>query len=294
MQKKFFLLFVLFLTEAFCQSISFPEAPELFLPDVVSTARSEIKITFSKDGRTMLWGTIGWENGKGGWDIWQSTKTKDGWSKPSPVSFNSDSNDFDPCFSAEGSTVYFFSNRAGGFGGDDLYKAAFDQSTGTFSKAINMGPRFNTKGDEWGPTESPDGKSFMYCTDGFNGIGKHDVFVCAKNEEGWGIPENLKQINSIEDDFDPVFLHDNKTIIFTRKINEDEALLYVSYLKKEEYSAPVQLDTNMNVKQCWNLGSSINPAEPMYIYYSTRIPINTKGRLDIYRTVYFLSESELR
>ncbi|MBI2419871.1 MAG: PD40 domain-containing protein [Ignavibacteriales bacterium] len=290
MQKKFFLFFVLFLSEAFCQSISFPEAPQLFMPDMVCTANSEIKITFSKDGNTMLWGTIGWENGKGGWDIWQSTKTKDGWSKPSPVSFNSDSNDFDPCFSADGRIVYFFSNRVGGFGGDDLYQAAYDNSTGTFSQPTNLGNQFNTKGDEWGPTESPDGKKFMYCTDGFNRIGKHDVFICLKNAEDWGAPENLKPLNSLEDDFDPVFLHDGKTIIFTRKINGEEAFLFISYLGKEGYTEPVQLSSQVNVPLCWTLGASLNPSEKSYIYYATRIPGNTKGRLDIYRIYYSLSE----
>lgn len=290
MQKLFFLFVILIIGESLCQSINFLEKPELFLPGLVSTEKSEIKITFSKGGDIMLWGGIGWKNGKGGWDIWESRKTGSEWSQPKPVSCNSDSNDFDPCFSADDQTLYFFSNRPGGFGGDDLYSVAFDTATKTFGEPVNMGGQFNTAGDEWGPTVSPDGKKFMYCTDGFSGKGKHDIFICNREENGWGRAENAGNINSNEDDFDPVFLNDNETIVFTRKINEVEALLFISYKKKGVYTEPVRLDSTINVSDCWNLGSSVNPAETSFLYYSTQFANNTKGRLDIYRVKYELKK----
>ena len=96
---------------------------QLWLPDQVSTPKSEVRITFSPDGKRMLWGAIGWSDGGGGWDIYESERSTSGWSKPHVVSFDSTANDFDPSFAPDGSGVYFFSNRNDDFGKDDIYFA---------------------------------------------------------------------------------------------------------------------------------------------------------------------------
>jgi len=287
--KKWLLVLHLFsFSVLLAQRIEFKGTPELFLPDFLSTDKSEIKITFSPDGSLMLWGTIGWENGIGGWDIWQSEKTADGWSKPKPASFNSKENDFDPCFSPDGKAIYFFSNRPGGFGGDDIYYASYDAGSKTFGAPINMGAKFNTKGDEWGPSFSADGNTFIYCTDGFNGKGAHDVYISYRMKDGWSNPVNIEAINSPEDDFDPLLLNNGGAIIFTRKHSEDEALLYISFLKGDKYTTPVPVSDIMNVKGTWNLGSSLDPLDNSNIYYSTYNEKNGKGRMDIYKIKYAL------
>lgn len=292
MKKMLFAILLMNISISVCQSINFSGEPELFAPGVVSTEVSEVKITFSKDGKLVLWGAIGREKGLGGFDIWQSEKTETGWGQPKAVSFNSVDNDFDPSFSADGKFVYFFSNRPGGIGGDDLYYVQFDSKTHLFANPVNMGNKFNTSGDEWGPSESIDGSKFLFCTDGPKGKGKHDIYICDRTSEGWSAPRNINNINSIEDDFDPVILHDGKTIIFTRRFSEDEAYLYVSFLSEDGYSTPVRISSKMNIPGTWNFGSSLDPMDNKYIYYSTRIKDNTKGRLDIYRIKYNLSAKE--
>src|SRR5262245_50574770 len=97
-------------------------AAELIAPGVASSEFSEVRLAVSPDGNTMLWGSTNRPGGPGGWDIWVSRQGTAGWSKPQSVSFNSVSNDFDPAFSPDGRYVYFFSNRPGGAGGDDLYR----------------------------------------------------------------------------------------------------------------------------------------------------------------------------
>src|SRR5262245_20259311 len=150
---------------------------QLWLPDQVSTPKSEVRITFSPDGTRMLWGAIGWSDGKTGWDIYESQRSGNSWTKPVVASFNSTANDFDPSFAPDGSGVYFFSNRAGGFGKDDIYFAPFDASTGRYGAASNLGKAINTAGDEWAPVVAPDGKRLMFASDGHGGRGKHDLFV---------------------------------------------------------------------------------------------------------------------
>ena len=286
--KHIFLLMLSLTLCLYSQSIKFDGEPELFLPGIISVEGSQVKITFSKDGNLVLWGEINRTPGVGGFDIWQAEKSDTGWTNPHPVSFNSTDNDFDPCFSADGGTVYFFSNRPGGFGGDDIYNVGFDPETKKFGDAVNIGSEINTSGDEWGPVESSDGMKFLFCTDGAGGKGEHDVFVCNKVENAWSNPELINEINSPEDDFDPIFLSDGKSILFTRKMNEDEAYLYISRYSDAGYSVPERLDSTINNKNTWNFGSSVNHNEKSAFYYSSYCEDNTMGRLDIYKVNYNL------
>jgi TolB protein len=186
---------------------------QLWLPDVVSTPKSEVRITFSPDGKRMLWGAIGWGDGKNGWDIYESERSTDGWSTPRAVSFNSTANDFDPSFAPDGSGVYFFSNRDGGFGKDDLYFAPFDAKTGGYAAAKNLGAKINSAGDEWAPVVSSDGKRLMFASDGHGGRGKHDLFIAHRRGDGWSEIENLAELNTPEEDFDATFLHDGFSVV---------------------------------------------------------------------------------
>lgn len=263
---------------------------EVFQPHLISTEKSEIKITFSPDGNRCLWGTLSWDGGKGGWDIWESVKKGGAWQTPVNVSFNSDANDFDPSFAPDGSGVYFFSNRAGGVGGDDIYFVAFDRASGIYGAARNLGAGINSAGDEWGPTVSPDGKRLMFCTDGRGGAGKHDIFIAPKTKSGWGVPVRLEgEINSALDDFDPTFLDDGQTIVFSsERKGKDDVDLYVSYPVKGKYSAPEMLSNLVNSKEGFEIGSAVSLAEPGYLYFTTQNAQTGVGYSDIYRIKYSL------
>ncbi|EKS08196.1 OmpA family protein [Leptospira santarosai] len=62
----------------------------------------------------------------------------------------------------DGRTIYFSSNRPGGFGGYDLYKSTL-LPNGNFSEPINLGPEINTAGDEAFYLEAGDGSTFYFC-----------------------------------------------------------------------------------------------------------------------------------
>jgi Tol biopolymer transport system component len=288
--KLIYLILCSINTIAFDQSVYFVGTPEIFAPGIVNVGTSQVKVTFSKGGKLVLWGDIKREGGADGLDIWMAYKIDSVWSNPKPVNFNTSFNDFDPSFSADGNILYFFSNRPGGEGGDDIYFTAYDSITQNFGEPVNMGKNINTPGDEWGPAESLDGKKFMYCTDGRQGKGQHDIFICKKVNGEWNEPKSMDAINSIADDFDPVFLSDCTTIIFTRKLNDDEAYLYVTYLTDEGYSKPEKLDEQLNIPGTWNFGSSLSSVWPDILYYSTHAETGGQGRLDIYKVRYFLKK----
>lgn len=115
-----------------------------------------------------------------------------------------------PAFSPDGSELYFASNRPGGFGGIDLYKAT-KLANGDFGNAVNLGPAVNTPGNEMFPRITPDGKLF-FSSDGHPGYGKLDIFVAENDASGKQVIRNLgDNINSKDDDFGIFFTEYPKT-----------------------------------------------------------------------------------
>ena len=104
-----------------------------------------------------------------------------------------------PAFSPDGNELFFTSNRPGGYGGLDLYKAT-KLANGDFGNAVNLGPKINTTGNEMFPRPSPDGK-FFFASDGHQGFGKLDLFVAETKDAELQIINLGPNINSTADDF---------------------------------------------------------------------------------------------
>jgi TolB protein len=260
------------------------DAARLWQPDRVSTEKSEVRITFSPDGARMLWGTIGGTGGAGGWDIFESRRAGSGWTAPEAVSFNSAANDFDPSFAPDGSGVYFFSNREGGSGKDDLYFSAFDAKTGRYAAAANLGPEVNSAGDDWAPVVSPDGTQLLFATDGRGGKGRHDLFVARRQGSLWVEPKPVDALNSAEEDFDATFLPDGRSIVFSRGDLQGTVALYLSRHANGALQAPVRMDDTVNSTEpgAWTFGPSVSPHDPGALYVTSQ-RAEKRGRADIYR-----------
>lgn len=170
---------------------------------------NEANVTFTKDGKTVVFarGNTGKRKGTADVDLYLSRFASGQWTQPRliPVS-DSASWDGSPAFSRDGRTLYFCSNRPGGVGGIDIYRANMDAS-GRFSKPVNMGKDINTPGDEMFPYVGPNAKLY-FASDGHPGLGKLDLFVATRSQ-GVITIENLgTPINSRFDDFGLVFADD--------------------------------------------------------------------------------------
>jgi TolB protein len=275
-----------FVLAAVSAPLAFEGTAELFEQGRVSTATAaEIRIAFSPDGRRMLWGTIGREGGAGGWDLWESQQSASGWGEPVAVSFNSPENDFDPFVAADG--VYFFSNRPGGFGGDDLWFAPRDARSGVYGPARNLGPNVNSAGDEWAPTLSADGQTLLFATNGRGGAGLHDLFTSTRAGAAWSPPVPVPGVNSPDEDFDAAWLHDGRTLVLTRmKKDQDGSDLYAARWTGSSYDAPVPLDDRVSARGSWNNGPAIDPSAPGWLFFSSVRKEVSAGRMDIYRIRY--------
>ncbi len=122
------------------------------------------------------------------------------WSEPVPLSINdADAWDSTPALSPDGHTLYFSSDREGGYGGTDLYTATINRR-GRWVDVRNLGPEINTPGDEMFPYVSQDG-SLYFSSTGHPGFGKLDIFRAVR-QRGHITIENLgKPMNSSSDDF---------------------------------------------------------------------------------------------
>lgn len=107
-----------------------------------------------------------------------------------------------PTFSADGKLLYFSSNRAGGFGGWDLY-STFKTANG-WSVPQNLGPVVNTPGDEISP--NIDGGILYFSSDYHHGFGGMDVFRAEQRNGSWNDVYHLgNAVNSSYDDYGFIF-----------------------------------------------------------------------------------------
>ena len=96
-----------------------------------------------------------------------------------------------PSISADGQTLYFVSNRPGGFGGMDIWISRMTESSG-WGEPENAGPVINTPGNEMSPFIHFDGKTLYFSSNGRPCMGGLDLFRTEYDPvNGWCEPENL-------------------------------------------------------------------------------------------------------
>jgi hypothetical protein len=203
------------------------------------------------------------------------------------VSFDSAAKDFDPAFAPDGLGVYFFSNREGGLGGDDIYFASFDPKNGTYGAARNLGAEINTPGDEWAPAVSPDGATLLFASDGRGGRGKHDLFVAARRSGRWVQARNLEELNTAEEDLDATFLHDSRSLVLTSGELEGTVSLYFAPFQNGRYGPRQRLGAGANLPDVSSFGPAVSASEAGVLYFNSRRP-EGPGRQDIFRVRYTL------
>jgi outer membrane protein OmpA-like peptidoglycan-associated protein len=119
-----------------------------------------------------------------------------------PFEFNNgDYNIAHACFTPDGNTIYFSSDKPGGFGRSDIYRSTY--SNGAWSNPENLGAHINTAYDEMFPYISHDGDLF-FASKGHVGLGGLDIFMARHNHNNptFDNPENLGYpLNTRFDDF---------------------------------------------------------------------------------------------
>ncbi|MEI6138100.1 MAG: OmpA family protein [Mariniphaga sp.] len=162
----------------------------------INTDDNEGAQCISPDGRLLFFTGCSRGDGLGSCDIYMSVKKKGIWSEPvnlgSPV--NSTFWESQPSISADGRWLYFTSNRKGGKGQMDIWRAEQIAITKdgfpVYGKVVNM-ESLNTPGNDNSPFIHADGKTLYFASDYWPGMGGKDLFVVQVDSIKSGIPRNL-------------------------------------------------------------------------------------------------------
>ncbi|TXB65501.1 hypothetical protein FRY74_08750 [Vicingus serpentipes] len=147
-------------------------------------------------------------------DLYECRMGLDEWETPKklPSNINSKYIESSASIVPNERTLYFSSDRDGGYGGKDIYKAE-RLPNGSWGMVQNLGPTINTSNDEDAPFIHADGRTLYFSSTGHQNMGGYDIFKTKLNESGeWTNPENLGYpINSVNHDIFFVIAADGKT-----------------------------------------------------------------------------------
>jgi hypothetical protein len=169
----------------------------------LNTIQNEGAQTLSSDGNYMFFTACDRPGGLGSCDIYFSAFINGKWSQPSNLGppVNTSYWETQPSVSADGNTLFFSSNRPGGFGGKDLWFSTLNDKK-LWTDPVNLGKTINTTGDEMSPFIHFDGKTLYFSSDGRVGMGGFDIYITRLiNDSTWSGPQNLGYpINTYNDE----------------------------------------------------------------------------------------------
>ena len=113
--------------------------------------------TLSKDGSTLYF-SADHPEGWGGYDIFVTERTPDGWDVPRPLSrnINTEKNEKFPFL--QNDTLYFSSDAHTGMGGLDIFRS-YKSKDGSWTPVINLKAPINSGWDDFGYVVNPNFKS---------------------------------------------------------------------------------------------------------------------------------------
>ncbi|MHC4192294.1 MAG: LamG-like jellyroll fold domain-containing protein [Planctomycetota bacterium] len=160
--------------------------------------------------------------GYGDWDIWVATRaTKDNeWGTPVNLGLtvNGPAKEAFPSISSDGLSLYFNSDRPGGYGGMDIWVTTRPTISDPWGEPVNLGPTVNSSNREAGPCISADGLSLFFYSGRSGGVGGQDIWVTTREstDDDWGVPVNLGPIvNSSTQDYNPGISADGLWLVFS-------------------------------------------------------------------------------
>ncbi|MCL4857595.1 MAG: OmpA family protein, partial [Flavobacteriales bacterium] len=169
------------------------------LGNPVNSEFHDATVGLSLDGQKLF---LYRDNKKGDGNIYVSEKKGDKWTEPIelPEPINSKYQETSACYSFDGNTIYFVSDRPDGKGGKDIYKATKDDK-GVWGNAENLGISINTPDDEDAVFLHPDGKTLYFSSKAHGSMGGFDVYKSVYEKGKWSKPQNLGfPVNTSDDD----------------------------------------------------------------------------------------------
>jgi hypothetical protein len=189
---------------------------------------------FTPDGRTLWFISTRSTDGvkKKDLDIWRVVRRSDGrWGTPErlPEPVNSHGQEWFPRPGHDG-WVYFGSDRPGGFGKTDIWRAR--QNRNGRWMVENAGPALNTAGQEFEPLPSPDGKWMLLS-------GADAYYSSKRTRHGWAPRVRLgPEINLNGSEIGAAFSPSGKSWLFGRDVKDARSGELLLVRGNEQWPAP--------------------------------------------------------
>lgn len=191
----------------------------------INTNYNEGSACLSQDGKFLYFSRCGAPGSLGNCDIYFAKLGKDStWTdvKNLGPTINSSGWDSHPSLSHKGDTLFFASNRSGGFGLSDIYFSVKDK-TGSWTQAKNAGPVVNTVNSEVSPFFHHRHNTLYFSSNGQPlNFGGFDIYKSYKQNKGWSEPKNIGPlVNGGGDEY--YFTIDSKSHdLYYARSNEDD------------------------------------------------------------------------
>lgn len=160
----------------------------------INTSYNEGSACLSKDGKHLYFARCDSPDSKGSCDIFiADLKADNTWGNVRNLGTNINSIYWDshPSLSHSGDTLFFSSDRKGGFGMTDIYYSVKD-SKGEWQPAKNIGPIINTRGQEVSPFFHHTFKVLYFSSNGHPlNFGDFDIYKSYKQGNNWTEPKNV-------------------------------------------------------------------------------------------------------
>ncbi len=187
------------------------------VPGNVNTPAHDACTSISPDGKQIfIYKNDVNDNESRGGDIFVSKVVNNKWKTPEALGkpINTSYWEGGACISPDGKTLYFISERKGGFGSGDIWMVKRVSKT-EWGKPVNLGPEINSAYDEVGVFLAPDGKTLFFSSNGKGSMGGHDIFKTTLEGDKWSKPVNLGYpINTVHKDGPLVISADAQTAYF--------------------------------------------------------------------------------
>jgi OmpA-OmpF porin, OOP family len=176
------------------------------LSENINTPENEGTSSISADGRTLVFTSCKGRESFGSCDLFVTYKVGDDWSMPVNLGgkINSSSWESQPSLSADGRTLYFTSDKRGGYGKRDIWMSETGPD-GFWMPSVNLGPLVNTPDDDLSPFMHANSETLFFSSKGHTGLGGFDLFYSEKKGNNWSLPKNLGY---------PINTHDDQVSLF--------------------------------------------------------------------------------
>lgn len=251
----------------------------------INSPREEVNPTLSADGKILIFNrpfnrTL---------QLWESRRTSDeeefGIAEPLPSHVNLPGYTFDcPYLSPDGLTLWFSSDRPGGFGKHDLWYVRREDIDSAWQEPVHLERTINSEKFEQSPYITPDGLTLYFSYDATPGQFGLAVAKRMSLHEPFGKPELLHELNTGDCSSFPrlsvdgkhlVFVHSpsgsRKLMIYTATRNPDTGKIGYPFLLTDRFTET-------------NTSAPFLSADGMTLYFSAPADVGVDSRSDIWMT----------